>query len=97
MNSLEDVPFQTPLREEVPLVVAPDITIPDCSRVLRETEVISHTHSGQSHAASNTLRVKITAFTMWQVQSIPYNMFLNLMCISCELMQLKNFGSIRKD
>lgn len=42
MNALEDVPFQTllgPLREEVELVTAPDVTVPDCHRILRETEV----------------------------------------------------------
>ncbi|XP_031715872.1 ubiquitin-associated protein 1-like [Anarrhichthys ocellatus] len=41
MNSLEDVPFLSilgPLEEEVQLVTAPDITIPDCHRILRDTE-----------------------------------------------------------
>ncbi|XP_070764214.1 ubiquitin-associated protein 1-like [Enoplosus armatus] len=41
MNSLEDVPFQTllgPLEEEVQLVTAPDITVPDCHQILRHTE-----------------------------------------------------------
>ncbi|XP_044050404.1 ubiquitin-associated protein 1-like isoform X2 [Siniperca chuatsi] len=41
MNTLEDVPFQTllgPLEEEVQLVTAPDITIPSCHRILRDTE-----------------------------------------------------------
>ncbi|XP_078112360.1 uncharacterized protein LOC144521680 [Sander vitreus] len=41
MNTLEDVPFQTllgPLDEEVQLVTAPDIAIPDCHRILRDTE-----------------------------------------------------------
>ncbi|XP_059191559.1 ubiquitin-associated protein 1-like [Centropristis striata] len=41
MNTLEDVPFQTllgPLEEEVQLVMAPDITIPDCRQILRDTE-----------------------------------------------------------
>ncbi|XP_044212875.1 ubiquitin-associated protein 1-like isoform X1 [Thunnus albacares] len=41
MNALEDVPFQTPLgplREEVQLVTGPDLTIPDCHRILQETE-----------------------------------------------------------
>ncbi|XP_037624141.1 ubiquitin-associated protein 1-like [Sebastes umbrosus] len=41
MNTLEDVPFQTllgPLEEEMQLVTAPDISIPDCHRILRDTE-----------------------------------------------------------
>ncbi|XP_053175685.1 ubiquitin-associated protein 1-like [Scomber japonicus] len=41
MNVLEDVPFQTmlgPLEEEVQLVTAPDVTVPDYQRILRETE-----------------------------------------------------------
>lgn len=42
MNTLEDVPFQSllgPLEEEVQVVTAPDITVPDCPQILRETEV----------------------------------------------------------
>ncbi|XP_034736019.1 ubiquitin-associated protein 1-like [Etheostoma cragini] len=41
MNTLEDVPFQTllgPLDEEVLRVTAPDITVPDCHRILQDTE-----------------------------------------------------------
>ncbi|KAM9854968.1 uncharacterized protein ACBR49_003509 [Aulostomus maculatus] len=41
MNALEDVLFQTPLgplREEVQLAEAPDVSIPDCHRILQETE-----------------------------------------------------------
>ncbi|XP_042351526.1 ubiquitin-associated protein 1-like [Plectropomus leopardus] len=41
MNTLEDIPFTTPLgplQEEVQLVTAPDITLPDCHRILQETE-----------------------------------------------------------
>ncbi|KAM3608976.1 uncharacterized protein V6R79_007899 [Siganus canaliculatus] len=41
MNSLEDVPFQTllgPLQEEMQLVTAPDIVLPDCQQILQETE-----------------------------------------------------------
>ncbi|XP_040893983.1 ubiquitin-associated protein 1-like [Toxotes jaculatrix] len=41
MNLLEDVPFQTslgPLKEEVQMATAPDITIPNCHQILRETE-----------------------------------------------------------
>ncbi|XP_053742617.1 ubiquitin-associated protein 1-like isoform X3 [Synchiropus splendidus] len=41
MNTLEDVPFQTPLgslTEQVQLVSPPDINIPDCHRILQETE-----------------------------------------------------------
>ncbi|KAM9807746.1 uncharacterized protein ACB057_005556 [Neosynchiropus ocellatus] len=41
MNPLEDVPFQTPpgsLTEQVQLVSPPDIDIPDCNRILQETE-----------------------------------------------------------
>ncbi|KAG8012717.1 Ubiquitin-associated protein 1-like [Nibea albiflora] len=41
MNALEDVPFQTllgPLEEEVQLVTAPDITVPDCQQMLRDNE-----------------------------------------------------------
>ncbi|KAM7002626.1 LOW QUALITY PROTEIN: uncharacterized protein LKV04_003891 [Tautogolabrus adspersus] len=41
MNPLDDVLFQTPLgplREEVQLVTAPDFPIPDCGRILRDTE-----------------------------------------------------------
>ncbi|KAM6925705.1 uncharacterized protein PEZ65_009335 [Lycodopsis pacificus] len=38
MNSLEDVPFLSVLEEEVHLVTAPDITIPDCHQILRDTE-----------------------------------------------------------
>ncbi|XP_019130589.2 ubiquitin-associated protein 1-like [Larimichthys crocea] len=41
MNALEDVPFQTmlgPLEEEVQLVTAPDITVPDCQQILRDNE-----------------------------------------------------------
>lgn len=50
MNTLEDVPFQTllgPLEEEMQLVTAPDISIPDCHRILRDTEVThpsEHSH-----------------------------------------------------
>ncbi|XP_039989694.1 ubiquitin-associated protein 1-like [Xiphias gladius] len=41
MNTLEDVPFQTPLgplEEQARMVTAPDVTIPACHRILRETE-----------------------------------------------------------
>ncbi|XP_029010061.1 ubiquitin-associated protein 1-like [Betta splendens] len=41
MNVLDEVPFQTllgPLQEDVQMVVAPDITVPDCHQILRETE-----------------------------------------------------------
>ncbi|XP_041794331.1 ubiquitin-associated protein 1-like [Chelmon rostratus] len=41
MNTLEDVMFQTllgPLEEEVQLVTAPDIALPDCHRILQDTE-----------------------------------------------------------
>ncbi|XP_029138260.2 ubiquitin-associated protein 1-like [Labrus bergylta] len=41
MSPLDDVPFQTPLgplREEVQLVTVPDITLPDCGWILRDTE-----------------------------------------------------------
>ncbi|XP_056243114.1 ubiquitin-associated protein 1-like [Seriola aureovittata] len=41
MNPLEDVPLQTllgPLEEEIHMVTAPDITIPDCQKILRETK-----------------------------------------------------------
>ncbi|XP_054475554.1 ubiquitin-associated protein 1-like [Anoplopoma fimbria] len=41
MNTLEDVPFQSllgPIEEEVQLVMAPDITLPDSHRILRDTE-----------------------------------------------------------
>lgn len=47
MNTLEDVPFQTllgPLEEEVQLVTAPDITVPDCQQILRDNEV---THASE--------------------------------------------------
>lgn len=43
MNSLEQVPFQTqlgPLDKEVRLVTAPDIVLPDCAQILRDTEVL---------------------------------------------------------
>ncbi|KAM8751691.1 uncharacterized protein AB9X84_013129 isoform 1-T1 [Acanthopagrus schlegelii] len=46
MSTLEDVPFQTllgPLEEDVQLVTAPDITVPDCQQILRDNEV---THYG---------------------------------------------------
>lgn len=42
MNMLEDVPFQTelgPLEEEMQLLPAPDITLPDCRQIMKETEV----------------------------------------------------------
>lgn len=42
MNALDDVLFQTmmgPLEEDVQLVTAPDITVPDCHQILRDTEV----------------------------------------------------------
>lgn len=42
MNILEDVPFQTPLgplQEDVQMVTAPDVTVPDCHQILQETEV----------------------------------------------------------
>uniref|UniRef100_A0A3Q0S5P0 Ubiquitin associated protein 1-like a n=1 Tax=Amphilophus citrinellus TaxID=61819 RepID=A0A3Q0S5P0_AMPCI len=42
MNMLEDVPFQTqlgPLEEEVQLLPAPEITVPDCHQIMQETEV----------------------------------------------------------
>ncbi|KAM9351825.1 uncharacterized protein ABDE67_006674 [Symphorus nematophorus] len=41
MNTLEDVPFQTllgPLEEEVQLVTAPVITVPDCQQIIQDTE-----------------------------------------------------------
>ncbi|XP_029289690.1 ubiquitin-associated protein 1-like [Cottoperca gobio] len=41
MNTLENVPFQTllgPPEEEVQLATAPDIAIPDCHRILRDTK-----------------------------------------------------------
>ncbi|XP_068595581.1 ubiquitin-associated protein 1-like [Brachionichthys hirsutus] len=41
MSTLEDVPFQTPLaplEEEVQLVTAPDITVPDRRQILQATE-----------------------------------------------------------
>ncbi|XP_034032074.1 ubiquitin-associated protein 1-like isoform X2 [Thalassophryne amazonica] len=41
MNTLEDVPFQTllgRLEEDLQLVKAPDVTVPDCCRILQETE-----------------------------------------------------------
>lgn len=41
MNTLEDVPFQTPLgplQEEVELATDPEITIPDCKQILQESE-----------------------------------------------------------
>ncbi|XP_068458541.1 ubiquitin-associated protein 1-like [Clinocottus analis] len=41
MSTLEDVPFQSllgPLEEAVQVVTAPDITIPDCRRILRDTK-----------------------------------------------------------
>ncbi|XP_029991529.1 ubiquitin-associated protein 1-like [Sphaeramia orbicularis] len=43
MNTLEDVPFQTPLgalQEEVQLVTDPGIIIPDCKQILQETEYV---------------------------------------------------------
>lgn len=43
MNSLDQVPFQTqlgPLDEEVQLVAAPVIVLPDCEQILRDTEVL---------------------------------------------------------
>lgn len=42
MNILEDVPFQTPLgplKEDVQMVTAPDVNVPDCRQILQETEV----------------------------------------------------------
>lgn len=47
MNSLDQVPFQTqlgPLDEEVRLVTAPDIVLPDWAQILRETEVFHFRH-----------------------------------------------------
>ncbi|XP_026166860.1 ubiquitin-associated protein 1-like [Mastacembelus armatus] len=41
MNALEDVPFHTPvgaLMENMKMVTAPDMSTPDCPRILRETE-----------------------------------------------------------
>ncbi|XP_034541001.1 ubiquitin-associated protein 1-like [Notolabrus celidotus] len=41
MSPLEDVPFHTllgPLQEEVQLVTAPDITLPDCGRILQNSK-----------------------------------------------------------
>ncbi|XP_070828826.1 ubiquitin-associated protein 1-like [Chaetodon trifascialis] len=41
MNTLEDVPFQTllgPLEEEVQLVTAPDVAVPDRHQMLQDTE-----------------------------------------------------------
>lgn len=43
MNSLDQVPFQTQLGlldEEVQLVTAPEIILPDCTQILRDTEVL---------------------------------------------------------
>ncbi|XP_074534461.1 uncharacterized protein LOC141796995 isoform X2 [Halichoeres trimaculatus] len=43
MNPVEDIPFQTllgPLQEEVRLVTAPDITLPDCRWILQDTEYV---------------------------------------------------------
>lgn len=48
MNSLDQVPFQTqlgPLDEEAPLVTAPDVVLPDCERILRDSEVLHLKHS----------------------------------------------------
>lgn len=42
MSALDEVLFQTtlgPPQEEVQLVTAPDITVPDCQQILRDTEV----------------------------------------------------------
>lgn len=47
MNSLDQVPFQTqlgPLDEEVQLATAPDIVLPDCAQILRDTEVLHFKH-----------------------------------------------------
>ncbi|KAM9377778.1 ubiquitin-associated protein 1-like [Pholidichthys leucotaenia] len=41
MNFLEDVPFQTPLgplEEEMQLSTVPDIPVPDCHQIMKETE-----------------------------------------------------------
>lgn len=43
MNALDQVPFQThlgPLDEDARLVTAPDIRLPDCTSILRDTEVL---------------------------------------------------------
>lgn len=42
MTALDQVPFQTPLgplTEEVWPVTAPDIILPDCTQIIRDTEV----------------------------------------------------------
>lgn len=47
MNFLDQVLFQTqlgPLHEEVQLVTAPDIVLPDCAQILRDTEVLLFRH-----------------------------------------------------
>lgn len=47
MTSLDQVPFQTQLGlldKEMQLVTAPDIFLPDCAQILRETEVLHLKH-----------------------------------------------------
>lgn len=42
MNALEQVPFQTllgPLEEAAQPVTAPDVVLPDCTRILQGAEV----------------------------------------------------------
>lgn len=45
MNALDEVPFQTtlgPLQDELQLVTAPCVHVPDSRQILRDTEVRSH-------------------------------------------------------
>lgn len=80
MNTLEDVPFQTllgPLEEDVQLVTAPDITIPDCHRILRDTEVkhpSEHSHFFQFEGLSGINSVAAICLTQWLFRS--YRVFL---------------------
>lgn len=61
MTALDQVPFQTPLgplTEEVWPVTAPDIILPDCTQIIRDTEV----HFKQSvirSVAMNSLKRKM--------------------------------------
>lgn len=73
MSTLEDVPFQTllgPLEEEVQLVTAPDITVPDCQQILQDNEV---TH------ASELLKFLFFSFSVDQISGINS---LAVICLS---------------
>lgn len=52
MSTLEDIPFETPLGslgQDVCLMTPPDISVPDCLRIMQETQVTSRSRAYPNH------------------------------------------------